>query len=68
MATAGAFAFTTTHWMINRIHGNATDLGTVPFPATAPSLAKLLAFMFVISNLANTGTAFPMKLANLARG
>jgi hypothetical protein len=64
MPSTGTLAFTTTHWMINRIHSHTTHMWTLSHPAGTTGFPQLLTFMLRIADLANTCPAFSMKTAN----
>ena len=66
MTTTGTLAFTSTHGMIDGIHGNTTDMRTFAHPAGAACLAQFLALMLTISHLTDAGATELVKLAYLA--
>ena len=64
MTATRALAFTSTHRMIDRVHGNAANTGPFTEPPGATGFTELAAFILAISDLSNTGTAALMKLAH----
>lgn len=66
MTTAGALSFTTTHWMVNRVHGNTADMRPSALPSVAARFAELLTVVFAVANGTDAGAAEFMELAHLA--
>lgn len=61
MPTTGTLSFAAAHWMINRVHGDTTDMRTLALPAFTAGLAQLLALMLRIANLSNARTTLSVK-------
>ena len=59
-----AFALSTAHRMVDRIHHHATDVGPAPQPAGPTRLAETDLFVRHIADLANGGIAVRMEPAN----
>ena len=57
MTTTGGAAFTTTHWVIHRVHRNTTNAWATSKPAIAASLAQALVLVLVIADLTDRCTA-----------
>jgi hypothetical protein len=68
MPTSGRFSFTTTHWMVHRIHGNTSYLWPAASPAFSACLAERNIFVFQVSYLTNCCFAVKQKHANFTRG
>jgi hypothetical protein len=46
VASTGSLSFTTTEWVVDRVHGDTTRLGADALPATASGLTDLDEFVF----------------------
>ena len=60
-------AFTTTHWVINRIHDNTTVVRTASEPARTAGFTRLLKSVVAVSYHTNGSTASCKYLASLTR-
>ena len=72
MSSSRRFPLSSTHGMIDGIHGHPSDLGTSPEPAGSSRLADTDVFVFDIAKLTNGGLAgeeyfphFPRRKAHL---
>lgn len=68
MSSAGTLPFTSTHGMIDRVHGHTANMGPLAQPAVPARLTKFLAAMLRIADLTNAGTAQLVESAHLSRG
>src|SRR5450432_544060 len=68
VTTTARAAFTTTHRMVNRVHGDATVVRTAPEPTGATRLAQADVLVFEIRDLTDGRAAQHVDLANLAAG
>ncbi len=66
MPSAGCFAFAAAVRMIDRVHGNTTDLRTLAQPAAAASLTDIDVFMFHVADLTQGRFALAVDQANFA--
>ena len=67
MPSTRTLSFTTTHGMINRIHGDTANMGPFSYPSGATGLAKFLALMLAIPYLTDTCTTKPVKFSHFPR-
>src|SRR5690625_743699 len=65
--TLTSFTFTTTMWVINRVHGYTTYTWTHTTPAVGTGLTDLTQAVFVVADLTNSGTAIYMYTTYFAR-
>jgi hypothetical protein len=65
MATTRGATFTTTHWVIYRVHCNTTNTWTTPEPTTATRLSKTLIVMLQITYLSDSCPATSIQEADL---
>ncbi len=68
MTTAGASAFTTAERMVDRVHGDAANLGTTTQPTVTAGLAQGDVLMLDVTDLADGGEAGGQHLAHFAGG
>src|SRR5690554_4259939 len=66
VTTTGSTTFTTTMWVIHRVHGSATNAWTDTGPARGACLAQRAQKVLVIGYFAKSCTAFGQHLAHLA--
>ncbi len=66
MPTTGTFPFATAMGMIDRVHGDATGLGTLAQPPVTPGFPNFDVLVIGIPNLADGGTAILQDQPNLA--
>jgi hypothetical protein len=55
MSPAGRSAFASTHWMVNRIHGNTSNLWSPAEPTLTACFTQRYILMHHIPKLANGG-------------
>ena len=67
MTASGGTAFTTTMWMIDRVHDYATHRWPDTTPATRTGLAKFAQAVLIIANFADDCATFHADLAHLTR-
>jgi hypothetical protein len=68
MPSPGRPSFTATHRMINRIHDNTPDLGSLATPSCPPRFSDADIFMIVVSNLTNRRATIDEDFSHFARG
>jgi hypothetical protein len=68
MPAAGAFALTTAHRMINRVHCHTADMRSFPLPPASSSLSEFLALVLPITYLAYARAAIAIEFSHLSRG
>lgn len=66
MTSAGTLSFTTTHRMINGIHGDTSHVRSVAHPSRASGLTEFLALMLTVADRTYTGPAGLIELAHFA--
>ena len=64
MTTTRGAAFTTTHWVIDRIHRNTTNTWATTEPAVTASFTKNAIFVLVIANRTDGCTAASVQEAD----
>jgi hypothetical protein len=64
--TTRCTAFTTTHWVIDRVHNYAAVAGTTTKPAAAASFARTFERVFAVTYYADSGFASSEHLAGFA--
>ena len=67
MTSAGRTTFTTTHWVINWVHGNTTRNRSVAQPTITTGLAKHSVLVVSVRNGTNGSQAFFTHNAQFAR-
>src|SRR5437016_14564883 len=67
MPAARCLAFAAAERMIDRVHGNATDVRTLAEPAAASRFADRHVLVIEVAHLADRREAFHIDLPNLAR-
>jgi hypothetical protein len=66
VTTSASATFTTTVWVIDRVHDNATNRWANTHPALDTGLAQAAQAVLFVCHLANGGAAFDMDLADFA--
>jgi hypothetical protein len=67
MTTTGTFSFTTAHWMIHRVHGDASNMRPFTEPASTASFTEFPALIFPVANLTDAGTTKIIKFSYFTR-
>jgi hypothetical protein len=64
MTTTGRFTFTTTMWVIHRVHNHTADFWSASKPARTPSFSETHKVVVLVSNDSNGSVARFVDLAN----
>ena len=67
MTAFACLTFTTTVWVINRVHDNTANGRANAFPASCTRFTQTTQAVLFVSDLAQSGAAFDVDLANLTR-
>src|SRR5487761_2451412 len=68
VTSTGRLAFSTTEWVVHRVHGDTTRLGADALPAVASGLTNLDEFVLGVTDGAQRGTAVDRHATHLGRG
>ncbi len=66
MTAAGGASFTTTMWVVHRVHCDAANGWSNTSPSLCAGFAEFAKVMFAMSYLANSGPAVDVYFARLA--